>query len=131
MSRTTYADLYAVIGTNFGAGDGSTTFNLPDLQGISLTGVGTQSISGRSKSGPALGAVREDQVQGHRHDLNYNNGAGSGTGPTQSTTSNGAGASNDAILVIRDPVTDRTNGTPRTGAYTHGPEIGVNFIIKP
>lgn len=30
ISRTTYADLYAVIGTKFGAGDGSTTFNLPD-----------------------------------------------------------------------------------------------------
>ncbi len=30
ISRTTYAELYAVIGTKFGAGDGSTTFNLPD-----------------------------------------------------------------------------------------------------
>ena len=33
VSRTTYADLYAVIGTAFGTGDGSTTFNLPDLRG--------------------------------------------------------------------------------------------------
>ena len=32
VSRTTYADLFAVIGTTYGAGDGSTTFNLPDLQ---------------------------------------------------------------------------------------------------
>jgi len=31
VSRTTYADLFAVVGTNYGAGDGSTTFNLPDL----------------------------------------------------------------------------------------------------
>lgn len=30
VSRTTYADLFAVIGTTYGAGDGSTTFNLPD-----------------------------------------------------------------------------------------------------
>lgn len=30
VSRTTYADLYAVIGTKYGPGDGSTTFNLPD-----------------------------------------------------------------------------------------------------
>lgn len=33
ISRTTYAALFAVIGTTFGSGDGSTTFNLPDLKG--------------------------------------------------------------------------------------------------
>ncbi|MBF46076.1 MAG: hypothetical protein CMD38_07410 [Flavobacteriales bacterium] len=32
VSRTTYADLYTAISTNYGSGDGSTTFNLPDLQ---------------------------------------------------------------------------------------------------
>jgi microcystin-dependent protein len=32
VSRTTYATLFAVVGTNYGVGDGSTTFNLPDLQ---------------------------------------------------------------------------------------------------
>ena len=38
VSRTTYADLFAVIGTYFGAGDGSTTFNVPDFRGLSLVG---------------------------------------------------------------------------------------------
>jgi microcystin-dependent protein len=38
LSRTTYADLFAVIGTTFGAGDGSTTFNLPDWQGLMPVG---------------------------------------------------------------------------------------------
>ena len=33
VSRTTYADLYAAIGTTYGAGNGSTTFTLPDLRG--------------------------------------------------------------------------------------------------
>ena len=33
VSRSTYADLFAVIGTTYGAGDSSTTFNVPDLQG--------------------------------------------------------------------------------------------------
>jgi microcystin-dependent protein len=33
VSRTTYADLFAVIGTTFGTGDGSTTFNVPDFRG--------------------------------------------------------------------------------------------------
>lgn len=38
VSRTTYAVLFAVIGTTYGAGDGSTTFNLPDLRGRVVAG---------------------------------------------------------------------------------------------
>jgi len=41
VSRATYSDLFAAIGTSFGAGDGSTTFNLPDLRG--KVGVGRNS----------------------------------------------------------------------------------------
>lgn len=43
VSRTDYAELYEVIGTTFGSGDGSTTFNIPDLRGRVVTGVGTLS----------------------------------------------------------------------------------------
>lgn len=52
ISRTTYADLYAVYGTRWGEGDGSTTFNLPNKQVLSNTVVGNgrslgfQSIKG-------------------------------------------------------------------------------------
>lgn len=38
VSRTTYADLFAKIGTTYGAGDGSTTFNVPDLRGEFIRG---------------------------------------------------------------------------------------------
>lgn len=38
VSRTTYADLFGVISTTFGAGDGSTTFQLPDLRGRFVVG---------------------------------------------------------------------------------------------
>lgn len=38
VSRTTYAALFAAIGTAFGVGDGSTTFNLPDLRGRTTFG---------------------------------------------------------------------------------------------
>lgn len=39
VSRTTYATLFALIGTTYGAGNGTTTFNLPDLRGRILVGV--------------------------------------------------------------------------------------------
>ena len=45
ISRSTYANLYNVIGVAWGTGDGSTTFNLPDLRGVFLRGVaGTDTI---------------------------------------------------------------------------------------
>lgn len=39
VSRTTYADLFTAIGTAYGSGDGSTTFNLPDLRGRTAFGL--------------------------------------------------------------------------------------------
>lgn len=42
VSRTTYKELYAAIGTQFGAGDGSTTFNLPDLRGKVPFGISSE-----------------------------------------------------------------------------------------
>ena len=38
VSRTTYAALFAIIGTNYGTGNGSSTFNLPDLRGEFIRG---------------------------------------------------------------------------------------------
>ena len=45
VSRTTYADLFSVLGTTYGSGDGSTTFNLPDFRGDFIRGY----LSGTSK----------------------------------------------------------------------------------
>jgi microcystin-dependent protein len=45
VSRTTYAALYAQIGTRYGAGDGSTTFNLPASSGRTLVAAGTGTIT--------------------------------------------------------------------------------------
>lgn len=51
ISRADYADLFAVIGTAFGAGDGSTTFNIPDFRGEFLRGAGNNSHSGQGNGG--------------------------------------------------------------------------------
>jgi microcystin-dependent protein len=39
VSRSTYADLFGVVGTTYGAGDGTTTFNVPDLRGRVIAGL--------------------------------------------------------------------------------------------
>lgn len=60
ISRTTYADLFAVIGTDYGTGDGSTTFNLPDDRGEFIRGWD----HGRGvDSGRAIGSTQLDQMQ--------------------------------------------------------------------
>ena len=64
VSRITYARLFAKIGTTFGAGDGSTTFNLPDLRGYFLRGWD----DGRGiDSGRVLGSYQADELKAHKH----------------------------------------------------------------
>jgi microcystin-dependent protein len=64
VSRSTYASLFAAIGTTFGAGDGSTTFGLPDLRGEFIRGWD----DGRGvDSGRAFGSSQGQAIQAHTH----------------------------------------------------------------
>lgn len=64
VSRTDYAELFAVIGTAFGPGDGSTTFRLPDLRGEFIRGLD----DGRGVDpGRLLGSQQGSMVQNHKH----------------------------------------------------------------
>lgn len=62
VSRTTYARLFAAIGTTFGAGDGSTTFNLPNSSGLFLRGAGSQTFSAKTFDGGAVGNKQADMT---------------------------------------------------------------------
>jgi microcystin-dependent protein len=64
VSRTTYAALFAVIGTTYGAGDGSTTFNLPDLRGRYPIGDGTGAGDKGSGTGTPTGTPLTARVLG-------------------------------------------------------------------
>ena len=83
ISRTTYAALFAVVGTTFGTGDGSSTFNLPDLRGEFLRGWdnGKGTDSGRT-----FGSFQDHQLQSHNHTEQY--GANS---PHQDQAGSGSG----------------------------------------
>lgn len=64
ISRTTYSALFAIIGTTFGVGDGSTTFNLPDLRGEFLRGWDdTRGID----AGRVFGSAQADDFKAHAH----------------------------------------------------------------
>lgn len=62
VSRTTYSALFSYIGTTYGVGDGSTTFNVPNYNtGAFLRGLGGNAL--------ALGALQSDQYGSHTHAL--------------------------------------------------------------
>lgn len=117
VSRATYAALFAAIGTTFGAGDGSTTFALPDLRGEFLRGLD----DGRGvDASRALGSAQTDAMQGHKHSGSVISGGGE-------TISVGSGYSSAAL---GNPTTDGTNGTPRTAAETRPRNIALLACIK-
>lgn len=75
VSRTTYDALFAAIGTTFGSGDGSTTFNLPDLRGEFPRGWD----DGRGvDTGRAFGSAQAEGFKSHQH--GFNPGIGTNTG---------------------------------------------------
>jgi len=66
ISRTTYANLFASIGTTFGAGDGSTTFKIPDLRGLFVRGWDDGRLLDPSR---AFGSYQADDLKTHTHRL--------------------------------------------------------------
>ena len=66
ISRETYADLFAVIGTTFGSGDGSTTFNIPDLRDRYIIGANTNALGTQiAEQLPNIKGGVESDVYGH------------------------------------------------------------------
>ena len=141
VSRTVYSELYAIIGTTFGTGDGASTFNLPDFRGVFPKGAGiTGRAAGRDASGnyysTTLGTYSQDKMQGHYHSLNksdyfmpwgnspfnYSWGGSAGNWPFY-TVDNSADP-------VSSPKSDGTHGAARTGYTTEPQNLGVNFIIK-
>ena len=86
VSRSTYSDLFAVVGTTYGVGDGSTTFNIPDLQdavvvnkspakALASTG-GANTVASTGNISGSLGntTISEAMLPDHTHGLGFSNG---------------------------------------------------------
>ena len=94
VSRTAYSALFAVTGTTFGVGDGSTTFNLPDLRAEFIRGWD----DGRGvDTGRVFGSAQDDAIESHNHDIRVRGSASSHShridGPAETYVAAGASAS--------------------------------------
>ena len=136
ISRTTYSQLFDLIGTNYGPGDGSTTFNLENRSGLVPRGIGTQSINGRGKVGPTnIGDKQEDQFQGHFHNYASSSSSSGGSNRRPVVAINSSGTTAETVASgqasVREPSIDNTpNGTPRVGEETRVSSFGTIWIIK-
>ena len=143
ISRTTYNILFAAIGTTYGVGNGTTTFNLPDFRGRGALGVGTGAgLTPRtigSTGGAETVTLTTDEMPSHSHTHNANGGAGSGaspaTGLAYSNGANTAGAGLDAtngeLNLYTTPIALSLNSTGGGDPHENmSPFLVVNFIIK-
>lgn len=143
VSRTTYSALFSAIGTTYGSGDGSSTFNVPDLRGRTIAGqddMGGSSANRLTSSangtlnGDTLGAtggaethtLTTAQIPAHSHSLGENTrvqcGFDNGTAHAGNTTSS---------LNNSDNKTYSTADTGGGGAHNNvQPTIILNYIIK-
>jgi microcystin-dependent protein len=126
-SRTTYTSLFAAVGSNFGAGDGITTFHLPDFRGRFLRGVdggagwdpdriSRTAMNSGGNTGDNVGSIQSDDFRAHSHGISHYAGANPGI---RGTTGSAAG----------------TNAFTLNSNFTGGQETrplnaNVNYIIK-
>ena len=130
VSRTTYATLFAAIGTTWGAGNGSSTFNVPDLRGAFLRGAGENGThtmaNGNLYNGPAVGLFENDLMQAHKH--RYLNPNVLSVQSGSSVPHHGGNNLNTTLTTTTEA--DGTNGTPRTGDETRPFNAGILYCIK-
>lgn len=146
VSRTTYAALFTAIGTTYGAGNGSTTFNLPNFNGRTPIGVGTSGTTGASSH--ALASTGGQETHTHttgNHTLtvnempSHNHTATITKNVTVANITNwasvGSGTSNLGVEAASVTIGNTGGGQ----AHNHGatgstsqmnPFLTVNFIIS-
>lgn len=127
----TQSGTHTAINAPFGDGDGSTTFNLPDLRGEFLRG---WDDSRAVDSNRAFGVLQLDAAQGHTHSLAINNTGGPASqNISVASQSLGNFASWGTATSAQQPigiVSDGTNGTPRVAAETRPRNVAMLACIK-
>jgi microcystin-dependent protein len=140
VSRITYATLFALYGVTFGAGDGTTTFNLPDMRDLSPYGVGTLIAVAGQVTGTVNETLTTAQLPAHNHDVTdpghahleqITNAAFKGGAAGANSSFQGA-TTNSAVRATTDSNTTGITTQNAGGNNSHNnvhPVIGVHYIV--
>lgn len=135
LERSKYQSLYQTIGKSFGEGDGSSTFNVPDLRGVFLRGVsgetkkdpdaGLRSFSKKGGNiGNAVGSYQGDAIRNFTGSFNASTGSG--------VFKNGGGSfyiGSKSVHWFSNSILDLSLQVP-VGSDNRPVNISVNYIIK-
>jgi microcystin-dependent protein len=133
ISRNTFGSLYSVIGTTYGAGNGTTTFNIPDLRGEFVRGL---DLGRGVDTGRTLGSAQTDLLKAHGHifdDIRWSeiNGVYSYNDPQLGVVSMGPGAGSNYGTDFDNGVHFTQHGTYNTGGTETRPRnIAMRYLIK-
>lgn len=155
VSRTTFADLFSAIGTTYGVGDGSTTFNIPDMRGRNALGLDNMGGTPANRVTDAQADVLGGVLGAETKNISHNHGAATGSytlltadSPSHthdSKVETGGGAGSVKVNANSDgtgtPIL--TGSTGGGGGHSHtistdgsavqnimSPNIAFNWIIK-
>ena len=120
ISRTVYGDLFSIIGTTFGNGNGSTTFAIPDLVGAVPRGAGTSSSYTQNVT-VTLGTKDNDSVQDHTHSVPV---------AVSYDVRQTYNISPDLPFRVNEGPATTSSPSARTANETKMKNLGVNFFIK-
>ena len=118
ISRSTYATLFSKISTTWGSGNGSSTFNLPDLRGQFVRGW-SNTKTGTGDDGRGFASSQDDQNKSHNHSLSTASLTG---GIRKISEGFGAGGSASGVFT---KTSDGNNSI--TGSSSTSPVGGVDF----
>jgi microcystin-dependent protein len=129
ISRTTYANLYAVIGTLYGVGDNSTTFNIPNLQGRVPVGLnsGTFNILGNT-GGAETHTLTVNEIPSHNHtyrDAYFAEISGT-VGPATFAGSSSGNDNDNRLFFVNNTSENTGSGAAHNNLQ---PYIVLNYII--